>query len=216
MKRRLLRALPVISLVMVIFFAQAGIALAVSYYLSIKVSSATETSDYAPLAFVIDMNNESLAELGYITETGLDTRVTYASSELKHMVASDKLAFVSPEVKGGVDYDYRYTMGNEALDSFSIIPGYNGYVTVADAADLELGDSFEVEIKGWVDTASGTDKNLIFKDGAFKIYISTTGSITADVNAGAKTITATGVGGYEDICGHRGEGQCVLGRCQCY
>jgi len=181
MKRRLLKALPIISLAMMIFFAQAGIALAVNYYLSIKVSSAEGTPDYASLPFAVDINNQKLAELGYISESGLDTRVTYGGSELKHMVASDKLAFVASEVKGGIDYDYSYTMGNVALDAFSIIPGHNGYVSIPDSADLELGSGFSVEQKGYVDTSSGSDKNLVYKQGAFQSYVPAVANITSRI-----------------------------------
>lgn len=193
MKHRLLRILSITSLVMMLLFITAGIALAVDYYLYVKVSSESGTSDYAPLALVPDLNNQSLADLGYISDSGRDTRVTYAGDELPHMVAEDKLAFVAPEVEGGIDYDFRYTMGNDPLSSFAIVPGYDGYVTVADDASLELGDSFEIELKGWIDTASGSDKNLIYKLDAFKVYISAAEAITADINNGTVTVTATGV-----------------------
>ena len=203
MKHRLWRILRIISLVAIMFLVQSGVALAVDYYLSIKVSSAEGTSDHAPLAIVSDVGNKKLAELGYISDTGLDTRVTYAGSELKHMVAEDKLAFVAPEVKGGIDYSYNYTMGNEALDSFSIIPGYDGYVTVADDAALELGNNFEIEQKGYVDTSSGSDKNLVYKQDAFRSYVSGDEEITTEIPLGTTTtfypdpnVESTSVDGY--------------------
>jgi len=192
MKRRLIRLLPVASLVATIFFAQAGIVYAVSYYLSIGVDSDPGTPDYAPLAVAVDINNENLADLGYITDSGLDTRIIYAGAEQKHMVAEEKLAFVAPEIKDGLDYSFNYTMGDEALDAFSIIPGYDGYVTISDDAALEFDDNFIFEIKGWVDTTSGSNKNLIFKSSAFKVYISGDGAISAAITGGA-SVTASGV-----------------------
>lgn len=54
-------------------------------------------------------------------------------------------------------------------------------MTTADSASLELSDNFTIEISGWVDTDNGTDKNLIYKDNAFSLYVSDTvgGNITS-------------------------------------
>jgi len=59
-----------------------------------------------------------------------------------------------------------------------------GGMTTVDNATLELGNSFAIEQKGWVDTTAGDDKNLVHTEGdVFAVYVSdtTTGNITASI-----------------------------------
>ncbi|MBA7604396.1 hypothetical protein ES703_11516 [subsurface metagenome] len=189
MKRRLLWFLS--GFLVLILVAIPGIALAASYYISITVTNQSAGSDYDCLPIIKSINNTKLVELGYIDNSGNDTRVTYAGTDLKHMVANDKVAFVAPDVNKGITYNYNYTMGNEPIGFFSIIPGYNGYITVPDNAPMEMGDNFDIELKGWVDTSAGSDKNLIHKASAFKLYISSEGAIRATVNPGGTETSVT-------------------------
>lgn len=191
MKRKLFRLLPAVPLALMILFTQAGLALAVDYYITVNVSSQEGTQDYSELAIVTDVNNQELADLDYISDSALDTRVTYAGSELPHMVAEDKLAFVAPEVNGGIGYDFRYTMGNDPLSSFAIVPGYDGYATISDDAALELGSDFEIEVDGYVDTETGDGKYLLYKPDSFVAYISNDGEITAGIIDNSTTDTET-------------------------
>jgi len=61
-------------------------------------------------------------------------------------------------------------------------PGAGG-MTTTDNASLELSDNFTIEQKGWVDTDAGADKNLVYKENAFKTFVSPTvsGNITASI-----------------------------------
>jgi len=189
--RRLRKFIPIPVLAAVISLLIAIPVLAATYYANISVTE-TEGNSYGMYPFGTLLGVSNLVSGNYITATGLDTRVLEGAAELPHMLVDDRLLFAD-DLPASSSNTYQLTMGNSALSSFDIVTGRGGYITVLDHASLELGDSFEIEIKGWVDTASGSDKNLIFKDAAFKIYISGAGAITADINAGTKTVTATGV-----------------------
>jgi hypothetical protein len=111
------------------------------------------------------------------------------------MLTGDRTLFVSPVV-ANTQSVFSYTTGNSDLTSFPVIVGYNGYVTVADAAALELGNNFKVEFQGYINTDNGSDKNMVFKDGAFKVWVSAANEISASIYNGgwtATVVTATGV-----------------------
>jgi len=162
-----------------------------SYYATVQVQETGGNSyDYLPI--ITDVDNDYLADNGYISLTGLDTRVLLSSTELKHMVVDDKTLFVAPSIGAHSTGNYKYTLGNLPLDSLSVVVGYDGYITVPDADALELGDSFEVEVKGYINTSYAADKNLVYKANAFKLYISAEGSIKAEITGG-NSVTATDI-----------------------
>jgi len=78
--------------------------------------------------------------------------------------------------------------------------GYNGYVTIPDAAALELGNNFEIEQYGYIDTSAGADKNLIIKTDAFRTYISATDNITSEITTTfTGTLRPSGLGDDENM-----------------
>ena len=181
------------STIIIVVIAAALIAvpvLAHSYTASISVTESS-SNDYTQLPIIATINNQYLIDNGYITSTGLDTKVLKGGSELPHMLTGDKTLFCS-NINASEQTNFNYTLGNSALDAFPVIVGYSGYITVSDHADLELGDSFEIELRGYVDTSAGSDKNLIFKNAAFKLYISAAGSIKAEITGGT-SVTATSI-----------------------
>jgi len=144
---------------------------AYSYYVTIQVQETDGISyDYLPI--IADIDNDFLANNGYMSLTGLDTRILSGSTPLKHMVADDKVLFVPPSTDGNSTGNYKYTLGNSLLSDFPIIVGDGGYITVADDATLELADDFEIEISGYVDTDADSNKNLVYKKDAFWIRVS--------------------------------------------
>jgi len=152
--------------------------LAAVYYASVQVQESDGDS-YTRLPISASLDNEYLADNNYILATGLDTRVITGSSvELPHLVVDDRLLFVS-NINANNTYNFKYTTGNTPLADMPVIVGYDGYVTVSDDADLELGDDFEIEFDGYVDTSAGADKNLVYKEDAFRLYVSDDDEITA-------------------------------------
>ncbi len=84
----------------------------------------------------------------------------------------------------------RYVCGTR--DYFDTILGVGGFVTVTDDPALELGSVFRISQEGWVDTDVAANKDLVFKNAAFRTYISANTDITSIITGGA-TVTASGV-----------------------
>jgi len=83
-------------------------------------------------------------------------------------------------------------------------PGTGG-MTADDDASLELGDDFTIEQRGRVNTSAGADKNLLYKNKAFKIYVSDASQITAEMGTpGGNQSVRVGAGA--DDCTLRWDG----------
>jgi len=72
-----------------------------------------------------------------------------------------------------------YTGGADMNSKIRYFPGLGGMTTIDDDADLELGNTFSIEQKGFINTASGSNKNLVLKTGAIQVDDSTASTITA-------------------------------------
>jgi len=140
-----------LALIMLVLMSGTVLA-AYSYYATVQVQE-TSGNSYSYLPIIAAVDNDHLADNGYISLTGLDTRVLSGSTELKHMVADDKTLFVAPSVGANSTGNYKYTLGNDLLSSFPIVVGRDGYITISNDADLEPGSNFEIEQKGYVDTS---------------------------------------------------------------
>ncbi|MBV6343220.1 hypothetical protein HWQ67_16695, partial [Candidatus Magnetobacterium casensis] len=141
-----------------------------AYYAYIYVEESDGNSyDQVPLS--VDCNTTRLAQGDFISSTALDTRVLTGSSEqLPHMVADDKVMFVT-DLEAYEDKTLIFYMGATSLSSFPIIVGYNGSFETPDDPDLELGYVMELLIDGYFDTSAGADKNILYKEDAFKVCI---------------------------------------------
>jgi hypothetical protein len=156
---------------------------AYSYYANIQVQE-TDGNSYTYIAIIADVDNDYLSDNNFISLTGLDTRVLAGSTELKHLVADDKVLFVAPVVNGNSTGNYKYTLNNTVvLDYFPIVIGYDGYITIPSeiSDDMQLGDDFEIEFEGYVDTSSGGSKNLVYKEDAFVCLVSDTEELSAGI-----------------------------------
>lgn len=209
MKKRLLYSnlLVIMALVMI-----AMPVLAATYYANIQVQE-TSGNSYTQLAINYSINNTYLADNGYINATGLDTRViTGAAVALPHLVADDKLMFVS-SIGASSTTNLKYTFGNSDLSSMPIVTGYGGYITVPSGIGdtMQPGDDFEIEQKGWVDTSyNGAPRNLAYKESSLAVYVSAEEEITCGVNPTASSTTTVNLlpdaaGNYTNIASVFGE-----------
>jgi len=178
----------VIALVLIVLPISA--VLAQTYTCSVNVVESDGNS-YSQLPITLLINNQYLADSGYISSTGLDTRVRKGGTQVLHMLADDKLVFLSP-INANESFIFDYTFGNAPLEGFHVIPGYGGSITVPDDASLEMGNHATLKVKGYTDITSGSDKNLVYKEDAFRLYVSDTGEITAAITGGS-SVTATGL-----------------------
>ena len=160
-------------------------------YYSYVIAENTGT-DYTQLAMNLTMDMGYLVDEGYISASGLDTRVTDSSYFiLPHMLAEDRLMWVS-DLAGNRSTQFLFWTQQSLLDSMHVIAGHGGYITIPDDPALEPGDVYAFGVIGYVNTDAGADKNIIRKDSACKLYISAAGNITFDVSGG-NSVTASDV-----------------------
>jgi hypothetical protein len=140
MKRKLLRS----SIVALILLLVLAVPILASYSATITVTESAGNS-YVNLPIIDAMGISGMVTSGFISSTGLDTRVKYGNTELPHMLADDKLLFVS-DITANSTKQFTFSTGNSALEDYPTIVGVGGYITTPDNADLEPGDSFDLEI----------------------------------------------------------------------
>ena len=183
----------------------ASPVLAAVYYASVQVQESDGNS-YTRLPISASIDNEYLADNNYILATGLDTRVITGSSvELPWMVADDRLLFVS-NINANNTYNFQYTTGNTppVPADMPVIVGYDGYVTIPSGIgdDMQLGDDFEIEFSGYVDTSAGEDKNIVYKENTFMVYVQAEDVIRASIlndTPTDETLRPDGVGGEANL-----------------
>lgn len=157
----------------------------------------TDSVTYAQLSADVPLNVDFLAANSFIDADGRDTRVMLGLTELPHMLASDRLVF-NTALTADTSQALSFTTENSQISNFVLSTVRGGRITIADDAGLELDDDFAVLFEGvYLDTDAGADKNLVYKQNAFKIYIQAGGTIRVAFLAGgdAETLSvdATGV-----------------------
>lgn len=74
-----------------------------------------------------------------------------------------------------------YTGGStDMAGDIVYFPGDTG-MTADDDASLELGNNFIIEQEGYINTDASSDKNLVYKEGAFRSYVSGDNEITSSI-----------------------------------
>ena len=180
-----------LSLVAVLLISMPVLA-AVAYRASYTIVESGGTA-YDMLAVSELVNNQWLADNGFMESDALDTRIETLGGAVKpHMVATNK-TLTAVAVPASSQTNLYFTTANSDL-AMNVITGYSGYITTLDSENLELGDSFEVEVSGYIFTTLDdyVDRNLVWKEDAFKLYISAEGSIKAEITGG-NSVTATGI-----------------------
>lgn len=191
------RVLLAVVVAFALWVVSAVPTLAQTYYADVWILETGGTS-YTMLAAQSPLNVTNLVTHNYISATGLDTRVQEGVTELPHMLATDRMLFADT-VAANASRNYQFTTGNSALSDFYVITGYGGLITVLDAgagAALELGNDFVVEQSGYIDTSAGASKHLVYKQNAFRVYVSGANTIQATIGPDAGptvTLTANGI-----------------------
>jgi len=196
-----------IILALVLLASLGSMALG-AYALNITVTE-TSSNAYPMLGCNATLNIGYMASHDFCGSKALDTRVMVGLAEQPHMPVEDRLMFAIP-VPADSSQTLNFTTGSSNLTDFYIIPGYSanstvGYVSISDNDTLELGDNFTIEQYGWVNTDNGSNKNLVYKENAFRTWVSETvsGNITSTIykagTATDKTLRTDGAGDYENI-----------------
>lgn len=200
----LLRAfLPVVLAMLALAVCVLPVMAAIySYYATLTVQE-TGGSTYTMLPIMRTVNNTYLADHGYIDSSGLNTAILSGATGLPHMLTTDNVVFASA-IDLNSTSNFRYCVNYlPAMSSFYTIVGYGGYVTISNNASLELGNNFEVEQSGYVDTSGGSNKDLVYKPNAFRTYVSALESIKSSImgagSAANVTLVPNAAGDYTNI-----------------
>lgn len=165
-----------------------------SYYANIQVVESNGTS-YGQLGIMVDVDNTYLAVNGYIDSDGLDTEVITGATSLHHLIADDKVLFAT-SITHDSTANFKYTFGNTPVTDMDIIVGYDGFVTVADAAALEPGNNpFEIIISDvYLDFPVVGTSYIIEKTLATSLWITNAGAVNWKVNGNViDTCTVAGL-----------------------
>ncbi len=190
--KKLLYALLILSLSAVPAVAIAANISNATYSGLVRISNngTAETNVFA--AFVLNTAN-------FISQSLLNSSVNnsaiYAETgeEAAYMPgASDNNSWIIfvPSISGpNINLEYTlYTGGNTSMSSKQVIFNTDAGMTTTDNnTSLEFANNFIIEQEGWFDTASGTNKNLVYKQDAFKLFISSSGNITAQIMSAGDT-----------------------------
>ena len=200
-KTKLLSRVLSLALVFLALVVVAAPVLAAAYSASFAITEDSGNA-YDMLATQTDANNQWMADNGFMRADALDTRVeTLGGSEKPWMVAQDR-TLTATAVPADSQVNLYYTTGSTPASSMDIIPGHDGYITIPDDATIELGDTFEIEQSGYINTDAGADKNLVYKEDAFRTYVSAEDEITsALIHRGAFPTVATTNGGNNAVNG---------------
>lgn len=139
------------------------------------------------VAVNFSLSTQSLIDDDYIVTNCSNTAIVAGTSDTAYMPApgstSNWIVFVPSIGDNSTLLDKLYTGGGDMSGKLRYFPGTEGMAT-ADNTSLELGFDFETEQKGWVDTSSGSDKNLVYKMTSYKVYVNEASSVRAAILSG--------------------------------
>jgi len=96
--------------------------------------------------------------------------------------------------------NYNLYIATSTGGTIAYFPDTTGMI-VSDNSTLELGSDFEIETLGWVDTVVSANKSLVYKEDAFRTYISANSSITSEIASWEDTeqLAPDGVGSETNL-----------------
>jgi len=185
-RKEISRAASAVLLSLVIVALTSSAVLAYLYKAPVAITENASTS-YTMLPILWDQNNAWLANNGFMDSTANDTRVQTLGGLNKPWMVADNKTLTAIPVPADSQTNLYFVTGESEASAMDIIVGYGGYITVSDNATLEIGDNFTIEQSGYVDTSSGSDKNLVYKSGALRTYISAASNIRSAILDWAST-----------------------------
>ena len=160
------------SILLGVLISLVFVAPALAQYFAYLVVEESNGVSYNNLPLTCFRNITQLVDYDIITSSGLDTRVLTGDVEtLPHMLAEDRIMFVT-DLEADEEKTLIFYTGAVSLSDFPIIVGYNGSIITPDDPDLELTYVMELLASGYFDASSGSNKNILYKEDAFKMSIS--------------------------------------------
>lgn len=164
------------------------------YQGNIEITNDGSTATNVAVPFTL--STQSLVDDDYIATNCSNTAIVAGASDTAYMPApgstTDWVVFVSSITDNSTLMDKLYTGGGDMSAKLRYFPGTGGMTTTDNNSTLELGDDFEIEQKGWIDTTSGGNKDLVLKQYSFRTYISASDSITSCIYEFENWISPTG------------------------
>ena len=144
---------------------------------------------------LFDLSTQNMIDAGMLSGDAEDCTIISATNfDLEFMPGCDRSYWVTyvPSIPANSEtYIYLFSKDVTGGD-LRYFPGAGG-LTAEDDDSMELGNVFALEMEGFVDTSAGDNKNLVYKEDAFRLYISASGSITASILGTACSVTAEDV-----------------------
>ncbi len=172
MKKRIARIL-LLVLMLSIFIVVPVYAEVFSSQITVANTTAT---GYGQIPVAVACNNSYLVTNKFTSSTMLDTKIATLP-----MMPTNNMTWTALPLANSSSNAYTWSTGNAVASSHSIIFGYSGYATLGDWAGGEFGNNFSSSLSGYVDTSSGSNKNLLYKQGAFKTYVSGASTVTSAI-----------------------------------
>jgi hypothetical protein len=148
----------------------------------VAVNTGTATTD---VAAVCDINTDALIDGKFVTSDLLNTAIqTSGGADIAYMPGVDDDPWVVwiSSIGQNEQKNYVFYCGGPAMQTgLCYFPDSGGMTTADNDVSLELGNNFTIEQKGYIDTSAGASKNLVYKDGAFRTYVSALNSIISEV-----------------------------------
>lgn len=173
MKKWFKKTIQAILLSVLLTLLVSSAVLAAYAYAAPLTITETVGIDRGMLPVITDAPISWMITNDYMEDDGSDTRVQTASEIVRPHMVTDEQVLTAATLNANTQLNLNFTTGNIASSSMDIIAGDGGYITTPDDADLELGDTFTIEINdAYVDTDDGWNKHIVQKNGAFGINIS--------------------------------------------
>ncbi len=193
-KRNLIFAI----LLAIFLLATPLIALAISWqnYITFTVTDTTGIArTYVPV--LTSISGKSLIDSKFLNSSATDSQMQEGASNSVFGMSTDNATLLIPSLLAYQSRTYKLYTGYDPVQAtFPVIIGSNGYVSIADAAALELGTDFEIEMKGYFDTSSyAAGKRLVYKEDSFEIYVPKVNYIAARAHDFTNVITQANTAG---------------------
>lgn len=166
---------------------------ATTYQSTISVAESNGSS-YTLLPIIASADVSALSSNGFIATNGLNTDIEGITGN--HLLATDKIIFVAP-IAANSNNSFLFKTNQTPLTSMPIILGHGGFWATVDSADMELGNNFEVEWDGYINTAAGgapISYNIVYKQDAFYLYVSAVNTVTASMSGTEVVLDETQAG----------------------
>lgn len=187
-----------IALAFVFFVVVSLPVLAYTYRAPFTVTENASVT-YPMLSVYSLIDNEWMADNGFMRSDALDTRVeTAGGTDKPHMAATDR-TIAATALPADSQLNLYYAMGETPLVSMDIIPGFAnnssvGYIEVLDAANLELAGNFTAIINDiYLDTDAAFNKYIIYKQDSISLYVDNATSGKIEVNLADQPPTSTSI-----------------------